>query len=225
MSAGRVYRSPLRAEQAASTRQRIIDAAKNLLLTRGYAATTLDQIAREAGVALPTLTGYFSNKPTLFQSVLRSVLSGTIEEDEPTIGEQLKALLRPTRDPHEVLAGVASLYRTANERAFELFEIMRKAAAADSNVEQQRRAEAEARRRDQMPVARSLSRRGTLRPGLTEREANDILWLYSSSDVYRLLVHDSKWQPQRYEQWLAETLADSLLARGQDRTAARRKRP
>lgn len=216
MASGRVYRSPLRAEQAATTRQRIIDAAKDLLLTRGYAATTLDQIAGRAGVALPTLTGYFSNKPALFQSVLRSVLSGTIDEDEPTIGEQLRDLLRTTKNPQELLAGVAFLYRTANERAFDLFEIMRKAAAADPNIEHQREAGAEARRRDQAPLARNLKRRGALRPDLTEREANDILWLYSSTDLYRLLVHDSNWKPQRYEQWLAETLANSLLTRHGD---------
>lgn len=210
MSSGRTYRSPLRAEQAAATRQRIIDAARALLLEQGYAATKLEEIASQAGVALPTLTGYFPNKPALLQSVLRSMVSGTVEKDEPSIGAQMRALLE-IADPQELLADVASLYRTANERAFELFEIIRKAAAADPKIEEQRQLGAEARRRDQTPVARHLKRRRALRSGLTERQATDILWLYSSTDLYRLLVHDSKWPPQRYEQWLAQTLANALL--------------
>jgi AcrR family transcriptional regulator len=180
------------------------------LVEQGYAATTLDQIAHRAGVALPTLTGYFPNKPTLLQQVLRSVVTGPAEEREPSIGEQLRALL-DIADMQELLAAVASLYRRANERAYELFEIMRSAAAADPNIEEQRQAGGEARRRDQTPLARHLKRRRALRSELTEGEATDILWLYSSADLYRLLVHESQWRPERYEQWLAKTLADALL--------------
>lgn len=207
---GREYTSPLRAEQAEATRQRIISAARALLLERGYAGTTLDQIARQARVARPTLTGYFPNKPALLQSVLRSVVSGAAQEEEPSIGEQLRALLE-IADPQELLAAIASLYRIANERAFELFEIMRKAAAADPKIEKQRRVGAEARRRDQAPIAQHLRRRRALRSELTARQATDILWLYSSSDLYRLLVKDSTWPPKRYERWLAKALKDALL--------------
>jgi AcrR family transcriptional regulator len=173
-------------------------------------ATKLDHVANQAGVALPTLSGYFPNKPALLQAVLRSVVAGAPEQDAPPIGEQLTAALA-IEDHRELLATVAHVYRTANERAFELFEIMRKAAAADPSLEQQRRDGAESRRRDQAPIARHLQRDHALRPGLTEQEATDILWVYSSTDLYRLLVHDSRWPPERYEQWLAHTLADALL--------------
>jgi AcrR family transcriptional regulator len=206
----RTYRSRLRAEQAEATRRRILDAARVLLSEQGYAATKLDEIARRAGVALPTLTGYFANKPALLQAVLRFVVAGSADEGGPTIGEQLETVL-DDEDPRALLASVAAIYRTANERAFELFEIMRKAAAADPKIEQQRRAGAEARRRDQAPIARRLGREALLRPGLSEQQATDVLWLYSSADLYRLLVHDSRWPPARYERWLAETLADALL--------------
>jgi AcrR family transcriptional regulator len=207
----RAYRSPLRAEQAAATRARILDAARALLSERGYAATRLDQVAAEAGVALPTLTGYFPNKAALLEDVLRAVVSGASAEDQPPIGDQLKAALEIS-DPTHVLGAIATVFRTANERAFELFEIMRKAAAADPKIEERRHAGAEDRRRDQAPIARYLKRRGLLRSDLSERQAIDILWLYSSADVYRLLVHDSRWPADRYEQWLAHTLAHALLA-------------
>jgi AcrR family transcriptional regulator len=207
----RAYRSPLRAEQAAATRARIIDAARGLLSERGYAATKLDQVAAQAGVALPTLTGYFPNKAALLEDVLRAVVSGASTDDHPSIGEQLDAA-RAIGDPSELLAAVATVFRVANERAFELFEIMRKAAAADPRLEERRRSGAEDRRRDQTPIARHLKRGGALRPGVSERQAVDILWLYSSADIYRLLVHDSGWPADRYEHWLATTLVSALLA-------------
>jgi hypothetical protein len=116
-------------------------------------------------------------------------------------------------DPRALLAAIAAIFRVANERAYELFEIMRKAAAADPNIEERRTSGAEDRRRDQSPVARQLKRGGVLRTELSERQAVDILWLYSSADIYRLLVHDSQWPPERYEQWLAQTLIDALLER------------
>jgi AcrR family transcriptional regulator len=178
---------------------------------RGFAATKLDQVAEEAGVALPTLTGYFPTKAALLEEVLRAVVSGTTDEGRASIGEQLKMLL-DIAEPHELLTEVAVVFRSANERAFELFEIMRKAAAADPNIEERRRSGAEARRRDQAPLARHLKRQRALRPGLSEQQAIDILWLYSSADIYRLLVHDSGWPTKRYEQWLAQTLKATLLS-------------
>lgn len=211
VAAKRDYRSPLRAEQAAETRRRIVDAARVLLLERGFAATKLDQVAAEAGVALPTLTGYFPNKAALLEEVLRAVVSGGADEQQPPIRQQLKTLL-DVPDPHELLTQLAVVIRTANQRAFELFEIMRKAAAADPKLEERRRSGAEARRRDQVSVARHLKRTRALRPDVSEQQATDILWLYSSADVYRLLVHDSRWPTARYEQWLAQTLKHALLA-------------
>lgn len=211
MPARRAYRSQLRAQQAAATRERIVGAARALLLERGFAATKLDEIAREAGVAMPTLTGYFPNKAALLDEVLRSAARGAAGDELPPLGEQLSELLE-IADPRMLLTAIAAVYRGANERAFELFEIMRKAAAADPVIEERRRNGTEARRRDQLPVARELERQGALRRGVSEREAADVLWLYSSHDVYRLLVHDSRWSPARYERWLASTLVDALLA-------------
>jgi AcrR family transcriptional regulator len=208
MPAKRSYRSPLRREQAAATRRRILDAARALLVERGYAATKLDQVAVAAGVALPTLTGYFPTKAALLEEVLRAAVRGA--GDEGAIGERLQAALEH-EDPRELLSAVAAVVRAANERAFDLFEILRKAAAAEPSIERRRHEGAEGRRRDQAAIARHLERAGALRGDLSEREATDLLWLYSSADVYRLLVRDSGWAPDRYERWLAATLADALL--------------
>jgi hypothetical protein len=56
-----------------------------------------------------------------------------------------------------------------------------------------------------------LAQTGALRPGLREREAGDIIHALMSPEVYRLLVGEGGWSPERYEQWLAGILIDQLL--------------
>jgi hypothetical protein len=45
---------------------------------------------------------------------------------------------------------------------------------------------------------------------LRERDAADLIHALMSPEVYRLLVHDRTWTPERYRQWLTTTLAQQL---------------
>jgi hypothetical protein len=51
------------------------------------------------------------------------------------------------------------------------------------------------------------------RPGLPMARARRLLWMYTSRDVYRMLVHEAGWTPDEYEAWLSQTLVDALVAR------------
>lgn len=53
---------------------------------------------------------------------------------------------------------------------------------------------------------------GKARPGLSLEEARRILWMYTSRDVYRMLVNDGGWTADRYQQWLSRTLVETLVA-------------
>jgi AcrR family transcriptional regulator len=209
MSARRQYRSELRQAQAVATRARILQAARELFLDSGYPATTLQQVASQAGVALPTVTGIFANKRALLDEVLRNAVRG--ENGPPlSLHEELTAVLAAT-DPEVLLAMHARLIANANTRAHDMFEILRKAATVEPAVEAQRQKGATDRRRDQAQVARVLADRKALRPGLSVPQATDVLWLYSSSDIYRLLVIDRGWPIQRFTTWLQDTLTHALL--------------
>ena len=72
----RRYRSPRRAEQAAATRARIVDAARHLVVEQGYAATTVSQVAARAGVAVDTVYAAVGRKPELLRQVLETAISG-----------------------------------------------------------------------------------------------------------------------------------------------------
>ena len=73
-------RSPRREQQARRTRARIIAAAAQRFLARGYAATTMRAVAADAGVALPTVELVFRTKARLLKAVIDTAIAG---DDEP----------------------------------------------------------------------------------------------------------------------------------------------
>jgi hypothetical protein len=64
---------------------------------------------------------------------------------------------------------------------------------------------------DQRRLARSLTRKGALRPGLSEAHATDITWAVANPTMHHRLVAERRWTGDEYERWLAHTLACSLL--------------
>src|SRR6516165_7696398 len=71
-----------RAQEPNQRRKSILDAALDEFAARGFAAARLDDVARRAQVAKGTIYLYFRDKESLFQELVRSMLSplvGTIE--------------------------------------------------------------------------------------------------------------------------------------------------
>jgi AcrR family transcriptional regulator len=71
-----------RAARSAARREAILSAALDEFSARGFAATRLDDVARRAGIAKGTIYLYFSDKESLFQELIRTMLTplvGTIE--------------------------------------------------------------------------------------------------------------------------------------------------
>ena len=75
-----------RAERAAERRQAIIDAAMEEFISRGFAATRLDDIAKRAGVAKGTIYLHFKDKESMFEELIRTAivpLVGTLTGPPP----------------------------------------------------------------------------------------------------------------------------------------------
>src|SRR5262245_11953732 len=91
-----------RAEQARATRRRIIGRARQLFLEQGYAATTVDQIAAAAGVAVQTVYFHFGSKRTVLKEVMDVAAVGDYEPvpllDRPWLRE-----VRDQPDPRRAL--------------------------------------------------------------------------------------------------------------------------
>jgi hypothetical protein len=61
-------------------------------------------------------------------------------------------------------------------------------------------------------IARALARAGSLRAGMRERDAADVIHALLSPEIYRLTVVDRGWSGDRYRSWLTQLLTDQLLA-------------
>jgi AcrR family transcriptional regulator len=65
---------PNRAERAAERRQAIIEAAMEEFISRGFAATRLDDVAKRAGVAKGTIYLHFKDKESMFEELIRTAI-------------------------------------------------------------------------------------------------------------------------------------------------------
>ena len=110
----RRYQSPLRQEQAALTRKRILDAAGDLFIRQGYGTTTIRQIADAAAVAPDTVYASFGNKARLLTALLDIRLAPGGEASVLDRPEMRR--LREERDPRRFLRTFARDYAAMSER-------------------------------------------------------------------------------------------------------------
>lgn len=201
-AAVRAYSSPTRDQQADETRTRIADTARKLFLANGFDATTIDAIAREAGVAAPTVYAAYRSKKGLMAELLNRARFG------PTYAELIK-------EAHEVLEPAARVRLTARiaRQVFDAerseIELLRGAGvlAPDLGDEERERT----RYAGQKRLIDFLAAEELLREGLDVATARDALYALTSRDMYRLLVLVRGWSPSKYETWLGDTLVRTLL--------------
>jgi AcrR family transcriptional regulator len=198
-----------RTARASATQARIITAATELFITAGYAATSVETIAATAGVGVQTVYYAFGTK----RAILAAALDRTVAGDE----EPVTTLERPwarqalaTRDPIEQLrlqvAGAADIYT----RAATLLDVVRSAAATDTDLSQTWETNIKQRHTVQHAFATALARKTALRPGLTIDDAADVALAILSPETYNLLVTGRGWTPTRWKTWALDALARQL---------------
>lgn len=205
-STNRPYNSPKRAARAAATRRQLVASARRLFAEHGYAATTIDAIAADAGVAVQTFYAAFGSKRALLVALLDQMEA---DADLPALTEQLT---RAAGDPRRQLGAVVDFEARLFDRAADVMAIVRSAGQAEADLTGLWREGEERRRAGLAPVVRGWKRRGALRPGLSERQAADIFWALTGVDTYRLFVDECAWTVDRYRDWLTATLEAALLA-------------
>jgi AcrR family transcriptional regulator len=201
----RRYNTSLRAELAQVTRQRIIDAARRLLVRGTYSQVTIDDIAGEAGVAYQTVYSVFGTKLRLAQAMIDSGFH--IEGMDDLISDA-----RESSDPEVALRIAAQITRRFNEPCADLFRFMRE--SGDPDLLQRYREMAATRLSEVAFLAEKVEKSGRLRTSLTTSEVHDVIWGISGPEWYIQLVFDRGWAPSRYEAWLADALIILLLRPG-----------
>jgi hypothetical protein len=152
----------------------------------------------------------FSSKLGILKALLDTSIAGDDQPvavpDRPDVASQFDE-----PDPHKLLAGIAGVTTAINQRTNDVYFVLVSAAGSDASaatlLDELRRQ----RDRGQGQIARALARSRALKSGVKERDAADVIHALMAPEVYRLLVHDRGWTPERYTQWLAMTLAQQLV--------------
>jgi AcrR family transcriptional regulator len=206
----RPYKSLVRKRQAVDTRRRIIEAARQLLQRAGYGGMTVEAIAQRARVSAQSVYALFKSKAGILTELL----------DQSTFGDEYEEAVRQAMsasDPETRLRLAARIARQIHEPLSAAFDLLRGAgviAPELAKLEQQRE-RLRYERQERMIISLRDAKR--LRLGLSHQTARDIFWMLTGRDVYRMLVRERRWSPQKYQDWLADTLVRSLLRPGKDK--------
>lgn len=185
------------------TRSRVLAAAARLFADVGFPRTTVDAVAREAGVSPATVYSSYESKAGLVVALLAELEQRAGMEErvaqmlaEPDPGRCLALFVASNR---AVFEGGHDVLRAAYQ-ARGLPEVMAFLAAGDAN-----------RRVGTDTLTRRWHRAGALRPGMSAAQASQTLWLLSGVEQYLNAVDTLGWSPSRYESWLRDLLDRALL--------------
>lgn len=204
----RPYNASRRRAQAAHTQSTILDVARQQFLEHGYAGTTMAHIAAEADTSVETIYKAFGGKSALVRALWARGLGGRGTVPAP---ERSDLMSSAEADPVRVLRAWGEFTTELAPEAAPIMLFLRGAAATDPDMAALF-TEAEVQRRTRMRHnARILQQRQWLRPGISLARATDVLWTYSSAELYDLLVLNCGWPVQRYGEFIADALIAALL--------------
>jgi AcrR family transcriptional regulator len=191
-----------RQRQAQATRERILSAARELFLAHGYAPSTIEAIARGAGVGVSTVYAAFESKRGILRAMreawhqesgAREIYREGEVESDPAV--RLEMAAHATRRQWETIGAMALIYESA--------------AAADTEAAAELREALAGRRRNLAPYVQALA--PGLRAGLEVETAVAIFFALTRRELYAELVEAHGWSAELYEAWLATALCQQLL--------------
>jgi AcrR family transcriptional regulator len=207
----RAYDNRRRSEQAILNHRRILEAAHQELVTRGYADTTISGVAEAAGVSVQTVYKAFGSKAALAKRVYDVTLVGD-EEPVPLVDRADMQAISAEPDPRQKLARYAALGRTLVERIGPLLSVLLSGAkAGDPELAEFAATTARERLIGVSGLVGQLDAVGALRPGLGFDRARDIVWALIGWEIYELLVIERGWSLDEWQAWVAESTAALVL--------------
>jgi AcrR family transcriptional regulator len=206
MGVKRQYDSSSRRQQAHRNQKSVLDAAERRFLADGFGATTIAAVASEAGVSVETIYKTFGNKASLVAAIHERGLAGRGPVPAPDRSDQMQGR---ERDPRQIIRNWGRLTTEVAPLVCPILLLIRSAAATDPEMARLL-AETDHQRLKRMTHnAHALTRH--LRPGITASAAAEVLWTYSSPDLYDLLIARRHWPLPRYGRFIADSMIAALL--------------
>lgn len=193
-----------RARQRAETEHRLVDSASALFVKRGYAATTLADVAERADIAPRTLYLHFPTKAELLLRCIGKAIAGDSEPialaDRPAMAEAMTA---STLD--ERLRLMASLTASLMERTGPLLEVALQAVASEPSIAAAAAAGRADTRRTLREFWRGLHADGLLTPSIDLEWLTETATLVAHAETYLLIGKTTGWHGDTYRDWLVTT--------------------
>lgn len=206
----RRYDASGRRARAEESRRQVLAVAHDLFVERGYAATTIADVAEAAGVSAPTVYGAWGTKAGLLKRCIDVALAG--DDREVTVADRpLAQWVYATDDPCELLGRYAVMMGTLARRAGPIYDVLVRAADADPELGDLLADFERQRLRAAGMVVEGVEQRGGLAEGLTASDGRDVVWVLNAPELYVTLTRKRRWSGRRYEAWARDTLIKALI--------------
>jgi AcrR family transcriptional regulator len=201
--ATRSYDSSRRRESAAGTRADVLAAATQLFVKRGWARTSMREIARQARVSVETVYAAVGSKG----EVLRAALdAGVVGDGEPIpLRERPEFLLALSTGTLEHRArAAADLIAVILPRTAPLYRVLQHGAAAEPAL---------AELLETMLANQQITLRAAV-AAITGREPTDLevdgIYALFSNEIYLVLTENCGWDNETFRAWAADTVVRLL---------------
>jgi AcrR family transcriptional regulator len=202
----RTYASQVRADAAGETRQRILKAAKALFGRKGIDRVTIADIGEKAGVAGSTVYAVFKSKTGIIRALMeQSLFGGRFQSAQK--------LLDDVTDPVRLIELTPHVSRAIYESESADLGLLRNTSGFSPELKKIEEEFERTRYNMQAKRIELLFEARKNRKDLAPEEARRIMWMFTSRDVYRMLVLDGGWTPAQYQAWLSDTLVEALVER------------
>lgn len=175
-------------------------------------ATTVEAIAVDADVSAKTVYDAFSTKAGVLRAVWDLRLKGDTD-DAPVAARPWYVALLEEPDPHRMVDLIARHSVVVKQRIGDVLRIIRSAASVDADSAALWQLITTDFHANQRVLVEAIAKRKALRPGLTVRQATDVLWTLNHPDTWLNLHEERGWSAKQFEKWFSDS-ARLLLLRG-----------
>jgi AcrR family transcriptional regulator len=205
VSPPRAYRSEQRRAQAALTRRRVLEAATEVFVAKGYAASTMREVAARAAVSVPTVELLFGTKARLLKAAIDVAIAGDAEPVAVLDRDWARTASRAT-DDEELLGMIADVLAAAQQRSAGLVLAVFEGARSDADLAEQSTALVAQRAGTAAWIVERLADLGPLRADISSQEAVDTVWLLMDPAIFERLTRHRQWSVEQYRRWIADAI-------------------
>lgn len=206
----RRYDSPARREAAERTRRAVLDAATTLFTTRGWAGTSVAEVARTAGVSVDTVYASVGRKPQLLLAVHDDLLSGGAGP-VPAVQRDYVQAVRAAATGRAKLELYAEAMGRLLPRTVPLLSALREAGRTEPACREVYAAVGARRLAGMRALTADLRATGDLRDGLDDEWVADLVWSMNSPEYFELMAGRGL-DPEAYSALLVRVWTETLLS-------------